>query len=357
MEEALKDPKWKKAVEEELKALENNNTWIIVDLLKDKKSIDCKWVFTVKYKADGSIERYKARLVTTGFTQSFGVDYHETFAPVAKLNTVRVLLSLAVNENWVLHQLDIKNAFLNESLEEEVYMRIPPGVKSNTGKACRLLKSLYGLKQSPRAWFVRFTKVIIQDGYKQCMEVARSKEEIMINQRKYILNLLSETGMNGCKPTETPMEANLKLRREELRSPAVVSRSSAKEEFRAMALGIYEGIWLQRMLTELGYVPTNGLNFKVTVNGGTVKLNYVSTKNQLADILTKALPRITFDDIISKLGLFNIYSPCITLLCCVDGHIAWFLDDADFDGSLMLASNWGTLDFVMVITCLLFSLF
>ncbi|XP_039036624.1 uncharacterized protein LOC120173578 [Hibiscus syriacus] len=115
VEEALKDPKWKKAVEEELKALENNNTWIIVDLPKDKKPVGCKWVFTVKYKADGSIERYKARLVAKGFTQSFGVDYHETFAPVAKLNTVRVLLLLAVNENWVLHQLDIKNAFLNET--------------------------------------------------------------------------------------------------------------------------------------------------------------------------------------------------------------------------------------------------
>ncbi|KAE8673457.1 Aspartic proteinase A3 [Hibiscus syriacus] len=107
VEESLKDPKWKKAIEEELKALENNNTWIIVDLLKDKKLVDCKWVFTVKYKADGSIERYKAGLVAKGFTQSFGVDYHETFAPVAKLNTVRVLLSLAVNENWVLHQKDI----------------------------------------------------------------------------------------------------------------------------------------------------------------------------------------------------------------------------------------------------------
>ncbi|XP_039063778.1 uncharacterized mitochondrial protein AtMg00820-like [Hibiscus syriacus] len=135
VEQALKDPKWKKVVEEELKALENNNTWIIVDLLKDKKPVGCKWVFTVKYKADGSIERYKARLVAKGFTQSFGVVYHETFAPVAKLNTVRVLLSLAVNENWVLHQLDIKNAFLYGNLEEEIYMQIPSGVKSNTGKA------------------------------------------------------------------------------------------------------------------------------------------------------------------------------------------------------------------------------
>ncbi|KAE8719636.1 Mediator of RNA polymerase II transcription subunit 23 [Hibiscus syriacus] len=296
VEEALKDPMSKKAVEEELKALENNNTWIIVDFSKDKKPVGCKWVFTVKYKVDGSIERYKARLVAKGFTQSFGVDYHETFAPVAKLNTVRVLLSLAVNENWVLHQLDIKNAFLNGNLEEEVYMRIPPGVKSNTGKACRLLKSLYGLKQSPRAWFDRFTKVIIQDGddcmeierlkkllakefetkdlgtlrYFLGMEVARSKEGIVINQRKYILDLLSETGMKGCKPAETPMEANLRLRREEMRSPvnkeqyqrlvvtwrskkqAMVSRSSVEAKFRAMALGICEGIWIQRMLTELG---------------------------------------------------------------------------------------------------------
>ena len=116
------------------------------------------------------MDRYKARLVAKGFTQSYGIDYQETFAPVAKLNTVRVLLSLAANLDWSLHQLDVKNAFLNGDLEEEVYMDIPAGLEttSNFNKVCRLRKSLYGLKQSPRAWFERFTKVVKGYGFVQC---------------------------------------------------------------------------------------------------------------------------------------------------------------------------------------------
>ena len=125
-------------------------------------TVGCKWVFTVKCRADGSVERYKASLVAKGFTQTHGIDYQETFAPVAKVNSIHVLLSLAVNSNWPLHQLDIKNAFLNGDLEEEVFMELPPGFGGNFDKkkVCRLKKSLYGLKQSPRAWFERFGKTV-----------------------------------------------------------------------------------------------------------------------------------------------------------------------------------------------------
>lgn len=118
-------------------------------------------------QADGSVERYKARLVAKGFTQTFGIDYNETFAHVAKLNTVRILL-LAVNLDWPLHQFDIKNAFLNGELEEEeVYMCQPPGFEVKNENVCKLNKFLYGLKQSPRAWFDRFSKAIKRFGYKQ----------------------------------------------------------------------------------------------------------------------------------------------------------------------------------------------
>jgi hypothetical protein len=127
-----------------------------------KRKVGCKWVFTIKYKADGSVERYKARLVAKGFTQTYGVDYQETFAPVAKLNSAWVLLSLAANFNWPFHQLDVKNAFLNGELEEEVFMSLPPGFEEEFGrnKVCRLKKSLYGLKQTPRAGFERFGTVV-----------------------------------------------------------------------------------------------------------------------------------------------------------------------------------------------------
>ena len=105
-------------------------------------TVGCKWVFTVKCRADGSVERHKARLVAKGFTQTHGIDYQETFAPVAKVNSIRLLLSLAVNSNWPLHQLDIKNAFLNEGLEAEVFMELPPGFEGNFDKrkVCRLKK-------------------------------------------------------------------------------------------------------------------------------------------------------------------------------------------------------------------------
>jgi hypothetical protein len=124
VEEAIEDPRWVQAMNEEMEALNKNATWTLVPLPKGKKPVGCKWVFSIKYKADGSIERYKARLVAKGFTQTYGIDYQETFSPVAKLSTVRVLLSLAINLDWPLHQLDVKNAFLHGHLKEEIYIWI-----------------------------------------------------------------------------------------------------------------------------------------------------------------------------------------------------------------------------------------
>ncbi|CAJ2627685.1 unnamed protein product [Trifolium pratense] len=169
LSEALSDKKWKQAMDLEMEALDKNNTWELVSLPNGKKPVGCKWVYTVKYKADGSIERYKARLVAKGFTQTYGIDYSETFAPVAKMNTVRVILSLAANYNWNLQQFDVKNAFLHGELEEEIYMDVPPGYREDiaANTVCKLKKALYGLKQSPRAWFGRFTKVMVGLGFKQ----------------------------------------------------------------------------------------------------------------------------------------------------------------------------------------------
>ena len=133
--------------------------------------IGCKWVFTIKTKADGSIERLKARLVAKGYAQTYGIDYSETFSPVAKLSSVRLFISMAATYDWALHQLDVKNAFLNGTLNEEVYMEQPPGFvaqgengKVCHGKVCLLRRSLYGLKQSPRAWFDRFCSVVRKFG-------------------------------------------------------------------------------------------------------------------------------------------------------------------------------------------------
>ena len=258
---------------EEMNSLQKNETWDLVDCPKGKKPVGCRWVYTVKYKPDGEIERFKARLVAKGYTQAYGINYTETFAPVAKINTVRVLLSLAANLDWPLQQFDVKNAFLHGELLEEVYMDLPPGcnkLERHSQKVCKLKKSLYGLKQSPRAWFGRFTKSMIAFGYVQSnsdhtlflkkqqskitaliiyvddmvvtgndpeerkalqeylsrefemkdlgslkyflgIEVSRSKKGIFLSQRKYALDLLQETGMSACQPSTSPMEEGLKL--------------------------------------------------------------------------------------------------------------------------------------------------
>ncbi|TQD71560.1 hypothetical protein C1H46_042906, partial [Malus baccata] len=272
LQDALKDPKWKKAMIEEMEALRKNSTWELVALPEGKKPVGCRWVFTVKHKADGSVERYKARLVAKGYTQTYGIDYQETFAPVAKINTIRVLMSLAANLGWPLRQFDVKNAFLHGDLDEEVYMDLPPGFTTtcDIGKVCRLRKSLYGLKQSPRAWFGRFAQSMRSYGFKQTqadhtlflkhdrgkltalivyvddmvvtgndveeiqklqkylakefemkdlgtlkyflgIEVARSKHGIFLSQKKYVIDLLTGTGMLACKPADTPIEQNHRL--------------------------------------------------------------------------------------------------------------------------------------------------
>jgi hypothetical protein len=166
--EALTNSKWTQAVKEELEALQKNGTWTLVPLPRGKKTVGCKWVFSIKHKADGSIDRYKARLVAKGYTQTYGI-YQETFSPVAKLTSIRVLLSLAANLDWPLHQFDVKNAFLHGDLEEEVYMDLPPGYTATSGDevVCKLQRALYGLKQSPRAWFGRFSLAMKKYGYQQ----------------------------------------------------------------------------------------------------------------------------------------------------------------------------------------------
>jgi hypothetical protein len=169
IQEALSKPKWTQAIKEEMEALLKNDTWTLIPLPEGKKAVRCKWVFSIKYKVDGSIERYKARLVAKGYTQTYGVDYREMFSLVAKLSTVRILLSLAANLDWPLHQFDVKNAFLHSNLEEKVYMDLPPGyiASTETNVVCKLQRALYGLKQSPRGWFGRFSMAMRKYGFKQ----------------------------------------------------------------------------------------------------------------------------------------------------------------------------------------------
>ena len=163
---------WKNAALDEMKSLEKHNTWELVDLPVGKKAIGCRWVFKRKLNKDGEIERYKARLVAKGYAQTYGVDYEETFAPVAKFKSIRTIVAIACELDLELHQMDVKTAFLNGDLEEEVYMKQPDGfvVSGSENKVCKLKKSLYGLKQAPRAWNNKIDGFLKSLGFKQSNE-------------------------------------------------------------------------------------------------------------------------------------------------------------------------------------------
>ncbi|XP_077222036.1 uncharacterized protein LOC143855868 [Tasmannia lanceolata] len=215
---ALDHPGWRAAMDLEMEALQANQTWELVHLPPRARPVGCRWVYAVKHLPDGTIERLKAQLVAKGYTQTFGVDYLETFSPVAKIPSVRVLLSLAVTHDWPLHQLDVKNTFLH--VDHSVF-------SSHSTAGCVLLivyvddviitgsdsEGIHRLKIFLQKEFS--TKDLGRLRYFLGIEVAHSTRGLSLSQRKYVLDLLKETGHLGVKPASAPMDPNGKLLPEE----------------------------------------------------------------------------------------------------------------------------------------------
>jgi glycine cleavage system H lipoate-binding protein len=170
LSEALKDSNWLNAMKEELKSIEKNNTWTLMNKAVNKRPIDVKWVFKLKMKPSGEIAKYKARLVAKGFLQKPRLDFNEVFALVARLETIRLVVAVATYKGWAMHQLDVKSVFLNGPLEEEVYVKQPPGfeIKGQEQKVYKLNKTLYGLKQAPRAWNRRIDSFLLDLRFTRC---------------------------------------------------------------------------------------------------------------------------------------------------------------------------------------------
>src|SRR5664279_2048824 len=171
-EEAMMSPdsgKWQSAMKSEIESMYENQVWTLVNLPDDRKAVECKWIFKKKTDADGNVTVYKARLVAKGFRQIQGVDYDETFSPVAMLKSVRILLAIAAFFDYEIWQMDVKTTFLNGNVEEELYMMQPKGFvdPKDAGKVCKLQRSIYGLKQASQSWNLRFDEVIKGFGFVQ----------------------------------------------------------------------------------------------------------------------------------------------------------------------------------------------
>ncbi|GJV58025.1 zinc finger, CCHC-type containing protein, partial [Tanacetum coccineum] len=198
----------KEAIDDETCSIMENNTWVLFDLPPGCKPLGCKWIFKRKMKVDGTIDKFKARLVIQGFRQKERIDYFDTYAPVARITTIRLLLALAAIHHLVIHLMDVKTTFLNGDLDEEVYMKQPKGfvMPSNEHKVCRLVKSLYGLKQAPKQWHQKVDEFSMKDmGEADVIlgiKIKRENKGIVITQSHYIEKILKKFNREDCSLLE-----------------------------------------------------------------------------------------------------------------------------------------------------------
>ena len=256
----------------EFNSTTDNHTWDLVEIQKFMNIVGCRWVFTIKYHPNGEIDRYKARIVAKGYHQQPGVDYTDTFSPVIKSTTIRIVLGLAVNNNWPIRQIDVNTAFLQGRIKEQVFMCQPPGFSdpAKPNHVCRLKKAIYGLKQALRAWYSELHSFLLATGFQNSLantslfifrkatafvyvlvyvddilitrtnpqmvqrvideladrfsikdmgnisyflgiEARRTSQGLHLMQKKYVIDLLTKTNMLHAKPVASPLASSPKL--------------------------------------------------------------------------------------------------------------------------------------------------
>lgn len=180
-------PLWKEAIQSEFESILQNHTWELVDLPPGCKPLTSKWIFKRKMKTDGTVDKYKSRLVICGNRQKEGLDYFDTYSPVTRITSIRVILAIAALRNLEVHQMDVNTAFQNGDLDEEIYMKQPEGfvAPGKENKVCKLVKSLYGLKQAPKQWHEKFDKTVLSNGFRinecdKCVYVKTTRDGYVI---------------------------------------------------------------------------------------------------------------------------------------------------------------------------------
>ncbi|KAL8118401.1 hypothetical protein AgCh_016070 [Apium graveolens] len=354
VEEALQDADWVQEMQEELNEFERNKVWTLVPRPKNRSVVGTKWVFRNKTDSDGIITRNKARLVAKRYSQQEGIDYDETFAPVARLEAIRIFLAYAAHKKFPVFQMDVKSAFLNGELEEEVYVEQPPGFvdTKHPDYVYRLDKALYGLKQAPRAWYETLAQFLLESGFNRG---TIDKTLFYLNHGKDLLLVqiyVDDIIFGLCKNASIPMDTATKLDKDTGKSvditdyrgmigsllyltasrpdimyatclcarfqadPREPHLTAVKRIFKYLKGTAAQGLWYPResdfklIGNPVQHSMTKHISIRYHfirehVDEGTVELHFVPTDQQLADIFTKPLCEATFTRLVIELGMVS----------------------------------------------------